>query len=386
MPLAPAPDPSASDPLVPTRLHVKGVFVYLLVLLTVVGVTALVIQIRAALLLSLGAGMMAVALNHLVELLCERKMRRPWAIALVCTLWLAFLTGLCLIVVVPTVGQVRALVEQPPDIQELLKKSPIFQSLDPVLDLGTQLKEMSTRAKEEMPWFSAAGGLLAGASTLLWFLVLTIFMLVFAGDWGEAFLAETNEVHRERLERVAAKIYRSVGGYLTGLLTLCGINAAMTTTFLGVMHTPFFLPLGILSGMSSTVPYVGPTVVAGVVTVIQLAASGPWAALVTAIYFLLYGQLEGNLLAPVIFKRTAHVNPLLTLVSIFFFGELMGVVGSILAVPIAATGQILLRELLAMRREPERPEVASPAPVAAQPAAPSSTAATLVSGPPAATR
>ena len=88
-----------------------------------------------------------------------------------------------------------------------------------------------------------------------------------------------------------------------------------------------------------------------IVTVFVLVTGGAWKALAAAIYFVLYGQLEGNILAPLIYRRTAHVNPLVTLLAILFLAELMGIAGAILAVPVAAAAQILMREVLASRRE-----------------------------------
>ena len=82
----------------------------------------------------------------------------------------------------------------------------------------------------------------------------------------------------------------------------------------------------------------------------MLVTGGVWKALAAAIYFVLYGQLEGNVLAPLIYRRTVDVNPLVTLLAILFMAEFIGIAGAILAVPVAAAGQIVMRELLAFRR------------------------------------
>jgi predicted PurR-regulated permease PerM len=73
----------------------------------------------------------------------------------------------------------------------------------------------------------------------------------------------------------------------------------------------------------------------------------------TGIYFILYGQLEGNVLSPIIFRRTVHINPLVTTLAILFMAEFMGLPGAIIAVPAAATAQIVLREILSIRKEQE---------------------------------
>jgi predicted PurR-regulated permease PerM len=141
-----------------------------------------------------------------------------------------------------------------------------------------------------------------------------------------------------------------VGGYLGGLLGICAVNAILTTVVFVILGTPFFLPLGILAGSSSLVPYAGPLVAGATVTVFVLVTGGAWKALAAAIYFVLYGQLEGNVLAPLVYRRTVDVNPLVTLLAILFLAEFMGIAGAIMAVPLAAAGQIVVREVLAHRR------------------------------------
>lgn len=135
-----------------------------------------------------------------------------------------------------------------------------------------------------------------------------------------------------------------------GLLGICSINALLTTTFLAIIRMLYFLPLGILSGTLSLIPYAGPLVTGVLITVLALITGGLWKAVATAVYFVLYGQLEGNILGPLVYRRTAHVNPLVTLLAILFLAEFMGIAGAVIAVPIAAVGQIVVRELLLLRR------------------------------------
>jgi predicted PurR-regulated permease PerM len=69
------------------------------------------------------------------------------------------------------------------------------------------------------------------------------------------------------------------------------------------------------------------------------------------IYFIAYGQFEGNVLGPLIFRRTVHVNPLVVILSVLFLGEMAGIVGAIIAVPVVAALQIVVREILRVRRQ-----------------------------------
>jgi putative heme transporter len=307
---------------------------------------------RVSLTLALAAAMVAVALNHAVRALTSRGLRRSLAIAAVMLGVAAAVAGLALLIIPPAVGQARALAAEAPAIWKRLQHAPLFSMLDTRLHFQEQLRDSAPSAAGAVtPVLSAIGGAVTALGGLLGFLFLTVFMLIFGGDLVALVLAEVRPDSRHRYERIAASIYRAIGGYLGGLLGICAVNATLTTTFLVIVRTPFFLPLGILSGFSSLVPYAGPLVAGTSVTIFALVTGGAWKALATAIYFVLYGQLEGNVLAPLVYRHTVDVNPLVTLLAILFLAEFMGVFGAIVAVPAAAVAQIIARELLALRRE-----------------------------------
>jgi predicted PurR-regulated permease PerM len=99
------------------------------------------------------------------------------------------------------------------------------------------------------------------------------------------------------------------------------------------------------------VPYAGPLAMGVAISLVALLTQGVWHGVAAVIYFVIYGQLEGNVLGPLIFRRTVHVNPLVTTLALLFLGEMAGIIGAIVAVPVVATLQIILRELLLIRRE-----------------------------------
>jgi putative heme transporter len=198
---------------------------------------------------------------------------------------------------------------------------------------------------------TALGGVLSAVGAAVTVSVLVVFMLIFGGRLVRAVLAEARPEHVAAYESIMGKIYQSIGGYLGGLALICTANGTLTTAFLAIDGVPFFLPLGILSGMSSMVPYAGPAVVGTTIALIALVTKGTWHGIAAGIYFISYGQVEGNILGPLVFRRTVHVNPLVTTLSILLLGEVAGVVGAVVAVPVVATLQIILREILQNRRD-----------------------------------
>jgi putative heme transporter len=336
--------------------------------LAVVVLAVLVVKTRVALTLTGIAALLALALEHGVSRLERAGLRRGLAIAVVLTTLLALATSLGLLVIPAAITQGEALLAQSPVLMEQVRSLRLFQLLSEHFDM---LANLGRSAEEEAlvpprapgllsmpPLLRAIGGAvsLAGAAITVFFLVL--FMLVFGGDLLRRLLTQISEEHRERYARVMRKVYYATGGYLSGLTFICTINATLATTVLALLGLPFFLPLGIASGFSSMVPYAGPVVAGGFITLLTWVTAGWWQATVVLIYFIIYGQLEGNVLAPLVFRRTVHVNPLLTLMAVLFCAELAGIVGAVVAVPVVATVQIIVRELLQLRQE--RRAAASP--------------------------
>jgi predicted PurR-regulated permease PerM len=338
----------------PFEVSVRTVLTVCFTVLAVVALVDFLLHTQLALLLTLGAVMLAVALNHGVDALVRRRIRRGLAVALVAVSLLAALVGLGFLLIPPAISQARALAAEAPALWQKLQQTRLFVILDQRFDLHEQLKQFSGNAADAFtPLLSAVGGILRVFAGLLTLIVLTIFVLIFGPGLAAAGFDLIGPDRRARGERVAAKIYRSTGGYIGGLFGICAINAALTTIFLAVTRMPVFLPLAIVSGLSSLVPYAGPLIAGASITILALVIGGPLKALLTGIYFILYGQLEGNLLSPLIFRRTVHINPLVTTLAILFMAEFLGLPGAIIAVPAAATAQIVLREILSIRKEQE---------------------------------
>src|SRR5262245_6849924 len=92
------------------------------------------------------------------------------------------------------------------------------------------------------PILSLLGGVLTGLTAVATVFVLAVFMLIFGGSLVDAVLGESLPRHRRLYVSVTEKIYRVIGGYLTGLAFICSVNAILTTTFLAIVRLPFFLP------------------------------------------------------------------------------------------------------------------------------------------------
>ncbi|MBN8472688.1 AI-2E family transporter [Corallococcus exiguus] len=349
-----------SEPVVPPQLKSqvspRTVLTVCLVVLGVMVLVVLVAKTRVALTLTGIAALIALSLEHGVSRLEKRGLKRWLAIALVLFALFVATVALGLLVIPDLVTQVDALVTQWPQLWKQMRGTGILRALNQRLQsLGwnERLEEATPAIAGPLPalLMSAIGGVVGLLGGILTVFFLVVFMLVFGGGVLKRLLELARPDHRLRYVRVLRNVYTATGGYLSGITLICAINATLTTTMLAVLGMPFYLPLGVASGFSSLVPYAGPIIAGGIITLLTLATGGLWKALAVFIYFLLYGQLEGNVMAPLVFKRTVHVNPLVTLLAVLFCVELAGIVGAVVAVPVAATVQIIVREVLLFRQE-----------------------------------
>jgi predicted PurR-regulated permease PerM len=342
-----------------SQVTVKTTLTVCFAVLGVVALVALVMKTLLAVTLTGIAALLALALEHGVSRLERRGVPRMAAIALVMVGLLAVVAALVVLVVPAAATQVDALVLQWPHLRDELFGSRLFRLLSErlhslgmprPLEAGTAPLAAAAATLPELLVLAIGGvvGLAGGALTVFF---LVGFMLAFGGDLLKRLLDLARPEHRLRYVRVLRNVYRATGGYLSGLTLICTINTVLTTAVLALVGVPYFLPLGILSGFSSMVPYAGPVIAGAFITLLTWATGGMWLALAVAVYFVLYGQLEGNVLAPLIFRRTVHVNPLIILLAVLFCAELAGVVGAVVAVPVAATLQIVIREVLSFRQE-----------------------------------
>lgn len=345
-----------SPELRPSQVTLKTVLTVSFGVLAVVALVYAVVHAVLAVALIGASIMIAVALDHAVQLLERRRMNRSLAIAVVFVVLLGLLVGLGFTLIPPVIEQGRELIHDAPSFIRTTRKSSLFHTLDLRFHLGDRMLEAEKKLPELLegaatPLLSALGGVLSAVGAIVTVAVLVVFMLMFGGGIVQSIVAEARPEHRRLYENLLEKIYHSIGGYLGGLTLVCCMNGVMATTFLAINRVPFFLPLGILSGFSSMVPYAGPTVIGTTISVIALLTKGTWHGIAAGIYYVAYGFLEGNVISPIVFRRTVHVNPLITTLSILLLGEIAGVVGAIVAVPVAATLQIILRQILLLRRE-----------------------------------
>ncbi len=323
------------------------------VFFTVVALSALtyvLYVVRDVLLLVFIAGFLAVALGPAVDKLSQGRVPRVGAILLVYLGILAAIVGVGLLVVPPVVEQVDNLVQDVPGYLADLRQNDTFRQYDDKYDLSQKLNEQASSLPSRLG--DAAGalqsvtvGVFSAGVQLITVLTMTFFLLLDGRRFVEFALSFRGRRGEERLRPLAEDIYKSTAGYVAGALTLGTIAGTSAFIVLELLGTPFAVPLAVLMFFLDLVPLVGATIAGVIIAIVTAFTDFPADTIVWVVFFLIYQQVENNVLQPFVYKRAVSVAPLLVIVSILIGSSLLGVLGALIAIPVAAAIQIVVRDL-----------------------------------------
>jgi predicted PurR-regulated permease PerM len=332
--------------------------IVVLTALIVVGVARLVWLVSEVLLVVLLAAILATGLAPIVERLHDHRWtRRGWRLsrgASIAVTYLAVLIGLGLIgglLVTPVVAETREFIQRAPilygQLQQLLIG--LNQRYAWLPDLTAILQRLPHEAGRLSEYAGAATGVafrvFGGIVSAIAVLILSVYMLTEGPTIKAGFLDLFPSAQRRRAEAVLDQVGRKFGGWLRGQLLLgviVGVLVGIGTWLLGL---PYPLLLGLAAGVTELIPMLGP--VLGAIPAVFVALFGPWWKIVAVIVlFTVIQQAENHLLVPRVMKMSVGLSPLLTIVALLVGAKLMGILGALLAVPIAAALQVLVGEVV----------------------------------------
>jgi predicted PurR-regulated permease PerM len=145
------------------------------------------------------------------------------------------------------------------------------------------------------------------------------------------------------------RITRTIGRYALGAVAIATIAGTIQGTAAWLLGVPFALALGIIAGLLGLIPQVGATLAAVVLSLVALTQGVPQALIMLTVC-IVYQQVENYVLQPTIQGRAADISGFFVIASVIVGAALLGVVGALIAVPLTASAQIVVRELTAERR------------------------------------
>jgi predicted PurR-regulated permease PerM len=299
---------------------------------------------------------LAVALNPLVEMILKRfDIKRGFAVSIVIVVVLLTVFGIIFAFAYPLVTEGQQFAKDWPHYLEDVKagKGPVGEILqrydlqDKITEHEDQIQEQINQlGSRSLKYVGTVGNFVVGTLTVF---VIT-FLLLFEGPVllnGVSGLLPDRS--RDRVSKVATDCGRAVTGYVAGNLFISVIAAVLTYLFLLVFGVPFKAVLAMFIAIIDLVPLVGATIGATVVILVSFIHSPP-AGIAALIFFIVYQQIENHVLQPVVQARTVKLLPITVLVSVLIGTELAGMVGALLAIPVAAMIKVIAKDLWDGRR------------------------------------
>jgi predicted PurR-regulated permease PerM len=364
----------------PTSQVVRTVAAALLTTAVVVGALFLLWQVRTFVGWFVIALFLAVVLNPAVNWLQRRHrlIKRPLAIALTylgLVVALLFVVGIFLPLLVDQINGrtkfVTTAAQAPEGPTEYIKGLAQQYGFGELLQrFGVELADLRKQLGDLVGnLFSATGQIAVSAASfvaaLATVLTLTFFLILGSERYVNARVALFAQRHQPLVRRILGQAAGAVSGYVSGNLAISVICGVTTFVVLLILGMPYAAPLALLVAVLDLIPLVGATLGGALLVIVGLFVE-PWKAVVLLIFVLVYQQVESNFLQPMVYSQAVQLNGLVILIALLVGGQLLGIPGALLAIPVAEIIRILVTEIVAYRRS--RKEASGPAVVPSPPA------------------
>jgi predicted PurR-regulated permease PerM len=322
------------------------------------GLVQIVLRLSQLLTLIVIALFLAAALDPVVRALQRLGLRRAAAVAVVFLGVIIVFVGFAAAIVPLVIKQATELAHQAPNLLDSLLRSAIVRRLDDQYGIITRASdELHRRLTTGNTVVVLFGGVLgAGKAVLTGFfgaftvLVLTLYFLASLGTMTEAGYRLVPASRRERVRLLSDEVIRRVGSYVGGQITVASINGVCTFILLTILGLPYSLVLALIVGIIGLIPLVGATLGAAVVILVAVFHSWQYGVIV-AVYYIVYQQVENYVISPRVMARSVAVPGAVALVAALAGGALLGIVGALIAIPVAAGVLLIIREVVEPRQE-----------------------------------
>lgn len=327
---------------------VKALMIVVGILLTVIAKDA-VLSILLALIFVLGLDPPVTALE-----------RRGWgrgkaAVAV----FSVIVIGAAIIVIwaiAPLWSDIRDFAAHLPGYIDEVQKSPGFKQIEQHTAALGKIRTAFADAAQTLPnaaigLLGAAGSLFGGVLTLATLAFLTLFGLIGRPALTRAGLELFPPQTADRVQSTLDEVSRAISASLVGNVVISVIAGAVVGIAAWLVGAPYPVVLAVIVGLFDLVPQVGSAIAAVIVVGITLIATGPAAAIVMLAVILIYQQVENYAIQPAVMREAVDLSPFATIACVLLGSALLGVVGAILAVPVAASVKIVVKSITADRRQ-----------------------------------
>ena len=324
----------------------------MLTVLVVIGTIALIWVLWQPITWIIIAAFVALALAGPVNLL-DRVMPRWLALTLVYAAVLLVPIGISALVLPPIVDQgvnfVNDLPRYADDLQAQVQRDPSLSKFNHDFGVTNEINRIAQDAPAKIGEAATivrdvGSGLISSLFAGITIYILSIFMLSRGRNWIDGLLSLRTGRESKAASTALDRIANAVGNYIAGAAiqaTIAGVCAFVVLTILGV---PFAGALAVLYALFDLIPLVGAFIAGALILIVTLFTDFPTASIVWVVYAMAYQTFENYVVQPQIHKRAVELEPFIVIVSVLFGGTLFGVIGALLAIPIAAAIQIGAQE------------------------------------------
>ncbi len=296
---------------------------------------------------------LAAGLNPAVEFFRRRGLRRPWAVATVVFIVLVAVGIFAAVIIPPAVTQVNNLVKNAPKILQDLKSNTYIGNLNKHYGIIDSLQtELNASLHDGKYVISAFGGVigvgkavLSGAIAALTVLILTLYFLASFPTVTSVAYRFVPASRRDRVSKISDAIILRIGGFVGGQATVAFIASMFGFILALSLGLPYPSAIAVLIFICGAIPLIGHILGIVLVTLIALSKS-PADAIITLLVYVVYIQIENYLIMPRIMRKSLSIPGVVTIIAALVGVSLLGIVGGILAVPIAAAVLLIIDEVV----------------------------------------
>lgn len=338
-----------------------------LILIAILGAGGLIYISRSALVLIFMAIFLAVALDPLVEKISKKlKNNRTAGTSIIFVGLLIVLIGFGALIVPSMIRQFSSFANSAPKMisntvesisnHSLFKSEAAQKEIEQVLITIDQNKQ-SWATKLGSTVFSKIGSIIGGGFSLFVILTLTFLMLIESkAIMKQIWKFYDNPKMAQQHKRLAGKFYNVITSFVGGQLTIAGINAVLAAIVIFILSLIFSVsrdlmaPVGLMVGVIGLIPMIGATL-GGILATILVAFTSFPAAIIFIIYYIIYQQVENNVIIPTIQSKTMDLSALTVLIAVTVGIYLFGILGGLVSIPFAACLKVLLEENFSALRD-----------------------------------
>jgi predicted PurR-regulated permease PerM len=298
------------------------------------------------------AAFVALSLDPAVRWLIRHKVPRAYAVTVIFVSFAAVLGVVIWLAVPPLVSEATKLTSDFPGyLENLRQRSPTLRTIEDRFNLQERLNQSAPNVLHWVQHEALGFGqrFLGALFSAILVIVLTIYFMSDLPRIRRAIVRTFPARQRPHVSHAVNVVIDKVGAYMIGNLAISAIAGVTSFIALEAVRVPFALPLAVFVAVTDLIPLVGATVGAVVCTIVTVATKDVWAAIIIAAFFLVYQQLENYFIAPRVLRNTVDMPSVAVLLAALLGGAVLGLVGALMAIPIAAAIKVIMTPMMQAR-------------------------------------